>query len=99
VQGYLISWMSLDPAREIASLATKDVLIVQGTTDIQIDVADAQRLAAARPDATLALIDGMNHVLKKADATSASQKDAYTNPSLPLVPELVDEVAHLAAAH
>lgn len=89
VQGYLISWMKHDPAADLAALVVPSVLVVQGSTDIQVPVADAQRLAASRPDAKLLVIDGMNHVLKAADASNASQQDAYTNPELPLVPELV----------
>jgi pimeloyl-ACP methyl ester carboxylesterase len=96
VQGYVISWMKHDPAADLAALAVPSVLVVQGSTDIQIAVADAQRLAASRPDAKLLVIDGMNHVLKAADASNASQRDAYTNPALPLVPELVS--ALVAAA-
>ena len=97
VQPYLISWMKIDPSVEITKLATKRILVAQGTTDIQVDVADAQKLAAARPDAELLLVEGMNHVLKAADASMASQKDAYTNPSLPIVPALVDALAGVAS--
>jgi uncharacterized protein len=63
VQPYLITWMKHDPARDI-KLVNAPVVIVQGTTDIQVEVNDAQLLSAARPDAQLALIDGMSHVLK-----------------------------------
>jgi fermentation-respiration switch protein FrsA (DUF1100 family) len=97
VQPYLMSWMKYDPAVEITKLVTKRILVAQGTTDIQVDVADAQKLAAARPDAELLVVEGMNHVLKTADASKASQQDAYTNPSLPVVPALVDAVAQVAA--
>jgi len=95
VQPYLISWMKYDPARELARL-TGPALIVQGTTDVQVGIADAQRLAAARPDATLALIQGMCHVLKLAGTSLDSQMSAYTDPSLPLVPEVVERLAALA---
>jgi fermentation-respiration switch protein FrsA (DUF1100 family) len=89
VQPYLISWMKYDPTTELARIATPSVLIAHGTTDIQVPITDAQRLAAARPSAKLLVIEGMNHVLKAADASNAAQQDAYTNPSLPVVPELV----------
>ncbi len=38
----------------------------------------------------------MNHVLKAADASAASQQDAYTNASLPVAPELVLALAAVA---
>jgi alpha-beta hydrolase superfamily lysophospholipase len=90
LQPYLISWFKYDPTREIAALDVP-VLIVQGTTDLQVGVDDAQRLAAAKPGAKLALIDNMNHVLKRA-VTPAEQQTAYTDPSLPIVKGAVEEI-------
>jgi pimeloyl-ACP methyl ester carboxylesterase len=52
VQNYLISWFPLDPAKELAKVSCP-VLIVQGTTDLQVTVLDAQRLFAARPASKL----------------------------------------------
>ena len=44
VQPYMISWLPIDPAQEVGRL-TVPVLVVQGTTDIQVNKADADRLA------------------------------------------------------
>jgi hypothetical protein len=63
---------------------------------VQVGIADAQLLAAARRDATLAIIEGMNHVLKLTGSSPDSQRAAYTDPSLPLVPEIVERLAALA---
>ena len=90
VQPYLISWFKYDPAREIVALEIP-VLIVQGTTDLQISVDDAKQLAAAKNDAKLRLIDGMNHVLKHA-TTPEEQQAAYTDPSLPIEARAVEEI-------
>jgi pimeloyl-ACP methyl ester carboxylesterase len=94
VQPYLISWFRYDPAAELARLRVP-VLIVQGTTDVQVPVDDAKRLAAAAPEATLLIIDGMNHVLKSVGTDPAAQRASYGDPTLPVVPELVDAVAGL----
>lgn len=91
VQPYLISWFKYDPAREIATLDSP-VLVLQGTTDLQVGVEDAERLAAAKKNATLRLIDPMNHVLKRA-VTPAEQQAAYFNPSLPIETKAVEEIA------
>jgi fermentation-respiration switch protein FrsA (DUF1100 family) len=99
VQPYLISWMKYDPASELARIDAASVLVAHGTTDIQVPTSDAQRLAAARPSAKLLVIQGMNHVLKAADASNASQQDAYTNPSLPVMPELVTALVETATPH
>src|SRR5262245_9230042 len=91
VQPYLISWFKYDPAREIRALEVP-VLIIQGTADLQISIDDAQRLAQAKKDATLRVIDGMNHVLKRV-TSPAEQKLAYTDPSLPIEAAIVEEIA------
>ncbi|AUX19765.1 alpha/beta hydrolase [Sorangium cellulosum] len=92
VQPYLISWMKLDPAVELAAVAAP-VLLVQGTTDTQVPVRDAELLAAARPDAELVIIEGMSHTLKEATLEPASQQAAYTDPSLPVMPRLIEALA------
>lgn len=92
VQPYLISWLPLDPAALIAAY-DGPVFIGQGTTDLQVGVADAQALAAADPRATLKLWDGVNHVLKTAPADRAANIAAYSNPDLPLAPGVVEDVA------
>jgi pimeloyl-ACP methyl ester carboxylesterase len=94
VQPYLISWFKYSGATEIARL-NMPVLIIQGTTDIQVGVPEAQALAAAKPDAKLMIIEGMNHVLKNAPADRASNIATYTNPSLPLVPDVPKTIAAL----
>jgi pimeloyl-ACP methyl ester carboxylesterase len=91
VQPYLISWFKYDPLREMAALRIP-VLIVQGTTDLQITVDDAKRLASANGNAKLRLINGMNHVLKRA-TSPAEQQAAYTDPSFPIEAQAVEAIA------
>jgi uncharacterized protein len=90
VQPYLISWLKYDPAQEITKL-NAPALVVQGTTDIQVKAQDAQRLAEAlktKPE----LIEGMNHVLKLVPLENAAQQRAYTDPSLPIAPVLLERI-------
>ncbi|MFI5234216.1 MAG: alpha/beta hydrolase [Gemmatimonadales bacterium] len=89
VQPYLISWFRYDPAKDLAALPIP-VLVVQGTTDIQVDTTDAKRLAANDPRARLLLIDGMNHVLKMVPADRAAQAASYGDPALPIAPKLLE---------
>jgi pimeloyl-ACP methyl ester carboxylesterase len=91
VQPFLISKFKRDPAQELARLKMP-VLIVQGTTDLQTMVEDANVLAAAKKDAKLVILEGMNHTLRKA-STQAEQTKAYFDPSVPLAPKLADEIA------
>jgi uncharacterized protein len=92
VQPYLISWFKYNPVTEIAKL-TMPVLIVQGTSDLQITIADAEALAAAKAGSKLALIQNMNHVLKTIQGGQAENAASYTNPSLPVNEELVKLIA------
>lgn len=83
VQPYLISWIRHDPSEIIARLSVP-VLIVQGTTDLQVPQTEAQRLEAAAPQAELVIINDMNHVLKEAPADRAANLATYADPTLPL---------------
>lgn len=88
VQPGFISWMKYDPAVEIRSFRGP-VLIVQGKTDIQVSVNDAELLKAARPDAKLVLFDTMNHVLKTYTGTDlAENMKTYSDSTLSLAPGL-----------
>lgn len=92
VQPYLISWFRLDPAEEIARLRIP-ILIAQGTTDVQVRIEEAHALHASSPDAEMAIIEGMNHVLKVVPADAAQQQASYIDPMLPVAPELVERIA------
>ncbi len=88
VQPYLISWYKYNPQDEIKKLRIP-ILIVQGTTDLQVTVKDAELLKAAAPQASLEIIQHMNHVLKQSRGTTIQQQlDTYTQPTTPLDEQL-----------
>ncbi|MEM9983581.1 MAG: alpha/beta hydrolase, partial [Bacteroidota bacterium] len=95
VQPYLISWFAYNPQEEIQALEIP-VLIIQGTTDIQVAVSEAEFLKAAREDqadqTSYQVIEGMNHILKAAPADRTANMTTYSDPDLPLVPGLVDRI-------
>ncbi len=64
-------------------------LIIQGSNDIQVGVNDAKLLKAAKPDAELALIEGMNHVMRIVPNDVKRQLASCKDPNLPLAAELV----------
>lgn len=88
VQPYLISWFRYDPRKLIAALDCP-VLIVQGSTDLQVTEEDANQLAEAQPAAESLLIDGMNHVLKEVTIDRLPNLQTYNMPELPLKAELM----------
>jgi fermentation-respiration switch protein FrsA (DUF1100 family) len=90
---FMQTWAKYDPTAEIAKVKVP-VLIVQGGKDIQVSEADARALAAAQPAATLLLIPNANHVYRAATSSDLrSQMKLYTDPTLPLVPELAAGIA------
>lgn len=88
VQPYLISWFQYTPEKEIGKL-TCPVLLIQGDKDIQVETAQLAALMAAKPDAKSLLVHDMNHVLKIINGDMRQQMSSYTDPALPLAPELV----------
>lgn len=91
VQPYMISWLRFDPQVEIRKLRIP-ILIIQGATDLQTTVADAQKLKAARPDATLSIVPGMNHIFRQASTDRQANFATYTQPNLPLVPQAIADI-------
>jgi pimeloyl-ACP methyl ester carboxylesterase len=92
IQPFMISWLRYNPAKEIAALHIP-IMIVQGTTDTQVSVRDAQTLAGANPAAKLFLVDGMNHVLKMVSNEPDKQLSSYSDPTLPVAPALISEIS------
>ncbi|MDR2425456.1 MAG: lysophospholipase [Prevotellaceae bacterium] len=99
VQPYMISWMQYDPCKELSKL-TIPILIVQGTTDIQIPVYHAEMLVAANKGAEKQIIESMNHVLKPCTSTDKmEQMTTYTAPDLPLAEKLIPAIVEFIVKH
>jgi pimeloyl-ACP methyl ester carboxylesterase len=93
IQLYMIDLLAYDPPRLAASLKLP-LLIVQGDRDLQVNVTDADALAAAQPKARKVILPGINHLLKYVgDADRATNVATYANPSLPVAPAAIDAVA------
>ena len=98
VQPFLISWYRHDPVAELSRLAVP-VLVVQGLTDQQVALEDAEALMGARPDAHLVMVEGMNHLLKMVAAdNSYAQQSSLVDSTLIIAPEVPAAVADLARA-
>ncbi|MEK5487222.1 MULTISPECIES: alpha/beta hydrolase [Lysinibacillus] len=91
VQPFLISLLKYHPADELEKVKSR-VLIVQGTTDLQVKEVDAEALKKGKPEAKLLYMEGMNHVLKKAPADRAGNLATYSDPSLPLHEKLLPAI-------
>ncbi|MDP1632992.1 MAG: alpha/beta hydrolase [Caulobacter sp.] len=97
IQGFLIEMFKHDPAKLAAAYAGP-ILLLQGDSDIQVSVADAERLAAAQPNAKLVILSGVNHILKAGSRDRAETQANYADPSLPLAPGVVEAIADFIKA-
>ncbi|MET0295081.1 MAG: alpha/beta fold hydrolase [Phenylobacterium sp.] len=96
-QGFLINAMTYDPPR-LVERYPGPVLVVQGTTDLQVSMADAERLARARPGIKLVKVKGANHVLKDAPAERSANLATYNDPLKPVAHGVVDAIVDFVKA-
>ena len=89
---FMQSWARYDPAAEIAR-ARVPVLVIQGGHDLQISLVDARALQSAQPAAKLVIIPAANHVFRAATDDRVAQARLYTDPTIPIVPELTPAIA------
>jgi len=87
VQPYLISWFKYSPV-ELMSKVSCPTLIIQGDKDLQITITDAENLAKAAKNGKLVIVKNMNHVLKTVTGDAQENMASYSNPTLPVNPEL-----------
>jgi hypothetical protein len=92
-QHFMKSLATFDPPAAIRAVR-QPVLILQGGQDLQVTVADAERLHGGKADAQLVVIPQANHVLKQTSATTLEgQMPTYQDPALPIMPEVVNAIA------
>lgn len=92
IQPFLISVMKYEPTALIRTI-TKPILIVQGSTDIQVSLNSIDELSKANPKANKAVLKNMNHVLKDCKSTDQqTQILTYVNPDLPINSKLMTEI-------
>lgn len=96
-QSFLISWFYYEPKDVFAKLG-KPILVVNGTTDIQVPVSEAELLHEAAIGSELYVVEGMNHVLKDAPADRMRNLEVYSDPEKPLSDDLVMRLAEFLNA-
>ena len=89
-QPFLISWMNLDPIKEITKVKIP-TLIINGDKDIQVQISDAENLKEAKPDATLVIIKNMNHPLKNIEKDEDNLK-SYMSADYTISNELIETI-------
>ena len=88
----------VEPASRLREASDRVVTSQFVDNHIQVGIEDAGALQRAKPDAKLALIDGMNHVLRIVPA-NAQQLASYDDPDLPLAWDLQERIRHFLQAN
>lgn len=91
IQPYMISWIKYNPQLEIKKLNIP-ILIINGTADSQVPPSDAKLLHEANQKSELLIIQNMNHVFKEVKNDEENTK-SYSDPKLPVAPELINSIA------
>ncbi len=91
LQAFMYQWMSYDPAKILGSLKIP-VMIINGTSDLQVSENEALLLKKGAPMAEFKIILNMNHVLKIIDEQGLANGKSYNDPSLPVAEELIENI-------
>ena len=93
VQPFLMSSMQRNPCALIAQ-CSEPILIISGGRDIQVTVANGERLLAAAQSAEHVVFENMCHVLKDAETADRVEQllGVYTNSQQPLTEGLVPTI-------
>ena len=89
-QPFLTSWIELNPLEEIKKVKIP-TLIINGDKDLQVQIADAENLKTAKPDAELVIIKNMNHVLKRIEKDEDNMK-SYMSADFLISKELINTI-------
>ncbi|EID75603.1 hypothetical protein W5A_05293 [Imtechella halotolerans K1] len=88
-QKFLKSWNQYVPAQLIHEIKTQKILIVNGDSDSQVSPEEARILHQVKPEATLAIIPKMNHVLKEINSFQENI-NSYHKDTYPLSSKLIE---------
>ncbi|MEN8745241.1 MAG: alpha/beta hydrolase [Polaribacter sp.] len=89
-QEFWSSWIAVDPIKALKKI-TIPTLIINGDKDIQVGVENASKLKAVKPNASYAIIQNMNHILKDIQKEADNIK-SYNSPEFPVSKQLIETI-------
>jgi pimeloyl-ACP methyl ester carboxylesterase len=92
VQPFIMNWMQYDPQESIKSLKIP-VLIINGTSDLQVSVDEAQLLKNASDLSEIKIIKNMNHVLFIIEGDQLVNSKSYNETSRKISEELITTIS------
>ncbi len=91
VQEFMMSWMKYDPAVAIKRLDIP-ILLINGTKDLQVSIAEAELLHDASEKSELKLIDNMNHVLFVISGDDQENAKSYNDHNGKISETLIKDI-------
>lgn len=91
LQPFMINWMSYEPT-EILKDLNMPILIINGTKDLQVSVAEAELLKEANENAKLMIIENMNHVLFEIEGDDLENSKSYNESFRAISPEIINGI-------
>ncbi|MBN2867404.1 MAG: alpha/beta hydrolase [Flavobacteriaceae bacterium] len=91
IQKFMINWMQYNPTEVIKSLEMP-VLVINGTKDLQVSENEAKLLKEANKEATLKIIENMNHVLVTIEGDDLENSKSYAETQRPIAEGLIEVI-------
>ncbi|WP_339625152.1 alpha/beta hydrolase [uncultured Winogradskyella sp.] len=91
LQPFMINWMTYNPTDVLKTL-DMPILLINGTKDLQVSVAEAELLKAANKKATLVIIENMNHILFEIEGDDLENSKSYNESFRQLSSQLLKSI-------
>ena len=91
IQPFMMNWMQYNPTESIKNLKIP-ILIINGSKDLQVSINEANVLKEAAPEATLKIIENMNHVLVPILGDDLENSKSYNEPNRKISKELIEHI-------
>lgn len=91
IQKFMINWMQYNPTEVIKSLEMP-VLVINGTKDLQVSENEAKLLKEANEEATLKIIENMNHVLVTIEGDDLENSKSYAETQRTIAEGLIKAI-------
>ena len=85
------NWMKYNPQSLIKEL-DMPILLINGTKDLQVSVAEANLLKDASRNAELMVIENMNHILFTIEGDDLENSKSYNEAFRKINPEVIESI-------
>jgi len=92
VQPFIMNWMQYDPKEEIKKLNIP-ILLLNGTKDVQVTEDEARLLKEANPNATLQIIENMNHIMFLIDGDDLENTKSYNDSTRAISEKVIEDIS------